>query len=438
VIAVDPTGALIFQSASLQGIAAGTPVTDSDGAHILVTHNVDALEGYLSIFSVAALQPGAPLEPIFSENYASQESGANGTVAVARPFSPIGFYHNPTAGWYDGGANNTNDVFFFAWDTPRTATAIAETDGQVFVFQFPMEYIGDGQGLGFAPMGSRTDFHTTTGPVLTNGGLSMYWTVSKATTDCYLGEAPLARTYFSRGRTGRATFDRADRPAPAYQGPRAQVTLSSDPVQPMVYGVGAAPQIWSMSYDYSNMNVATTPDLVSSRLMLTQDQQFIIYATQATVSTDGGVHMVPVSNLGQLEWTVNVTGGVYGDIALNGRGTIVYAADVLGQISAFQFGENLAATPAPTLAPTSDNTLVPTMGDDGESDVPTPAFGTVEPTPSGSGPDDGDSPAPSAPSDGTTVPPATGPSVPPPVGESSASTPMAILGMASMLLAYVL
>ena len=436
-IAVDTAGALVFQSDSLQGIAAGTPVTSSDGSHILLTHNVDALEGYLSILSA-----GTPA-PIFSENYSSPESGANGTTAVTRPFSPIGYYHNPTAGWYDGGANNTNDIFFFAWDTPKTSTSIESTDGQVFVLQFPMDYAGDGQGLAFAPMGSRTDFHAITGPVLTNGGLSMYWTVSKATTDCYLGEAPLARTYFSRGRTGRATFDRAEKPAPAYQAPRAQVTLSSDPVQPTVYGVGAAAQIWSMAFDYSNMAVATTPDLVSSRLMLTQDEQYIIYATQATVSTDGGIYMVSAGNLGTTEWTANVTGGVYGDIALNGRGTIVYAADVLGQISAYQFGENLAATPAPTLAPTIFGSPAPTGPT--ESDEPTP-FGSDPPSlvsPPG-GPEMGlptVSPAPNTPSVPTPtgdIPPGTAPSVPSPTSSANSQLAALVVGMVSMVLVFTL
>lgn len=430
-------GNLVFQSTPLPGIAAGTPVTDGSGEHILVTHNVDRLEGYLSVFLVSNLQAGTPLAPVFSEGYSSQESSVNGTMSISRPFSPIGFYHSPLAGWYDGGVNNTNDVFLFAWDTARTASSIGNADGQVFVFQFPVGYANDGQGLSFAPMGSRTDFHAITPPVLTNQGLSMYWTITRATTDCYIGELGFDRTFFSRGRTGRATFDRAERPAPAFQAPRAPVTLSSDPVQPMVYGVGANAQIWSATFNYGSTTVASTPDLISSRLMITQDDQFLIYGTRASLSPEGGaLYMVPVNNLGQARWSVEVSGGVLGDIALNGRGTIVYVGDVLGQISAYQFGENLAATEAPTFAPTPDNatpaptTAEPTisMAPTGESDYPSmvPNASPVMGPPN---------------TDGSTSAPVSDPDTPPvdePTSSASSKIVTLIFGLTSTLLAFLL
>lgn len=470
IIAVDTMGMQIFQSTPLPGIAAGTPVTNKFGDHILVTHNVDRLEGYLSVFLVSNVQAGAPLAPVFSEKYGSLESGANGTANVERPFSPIGYYHSPVGGWYDGGSDNVNDIFFFAWDTSNNASSIEETDGQVFVFQFPLNYTNDGQGLGFVPMGSRTDFHAMTAPVLTNKGLSMYWAVTKATTDCYLGTEGLDRTFFSRGRTGRATFDRAVKPFPAYQSPRASPTLSSDPVMPMVYGVGASNQIWSMDYNYATQNVAATADIISARLMITQDDQYLLYATQAVLSTEAGIYMVPTDNLGQVEWTVNITGGVYGDIALNKRGTVVYAADIIGQISAYQFGDNQMPTATPTIAPTRVSvstppgttttpgtaTVVPTasMGPtitayptSVESDVttmvPTAAIsGGATTAPGPTTTETGTTSAPTvALAPGTTRAPAAATPVLPPVLEptsSSASSVTLIFGVALSLLAFLL
>jgi hypothetical protein len=233
VIALDTSGGVIFESTALPGVGAGSPVTNFKGDHILLTHNVDRIKGYLSILFTGALVPGTPLEPVFSGTY--EPTDANGTI-IERPFSPIGSYLNPILGYYDAGLTNTNDFFMFAWDTPRTATGINDGDGQKFAVQFPSDYLNNGQGLSFFPLGDPTDFHSQTPPVLTNSGLSYYWSVTKSLQDCVVGVEGLARFQFDRNkRTNRYALSRAIKPYEAYQGSRSPPTLSSNPVQPTVY-----------------------------------------------------------------------------------------------------------------------------------------------------------------------------------------------------------
>jgi hypothetical protein len=254
---------------------------------------------------------------------------------VERPFSPIGYFHNPPEGWYDGGEGNANDVFIFAWDTPRTADSITNGDGQMFVSQFPRT--NEEGCLSFEPMGSTTDWHTTTAPVLTNQGRSMYWSVTKANVITYVGVEGLDRTKFSRVTTASVpddVLDRGTRPFPPYQVARTSPTLSSDPAEPTVYGVGPSAQLWRMNYvfDPNDITVTLTTDLVSAKVLLSKDEAYVLYATQAYSQASGGLFMVQADGL-QAMWNVDVLGGVQGDIAINAAGSVVYVANPSGERS---------------------------------------------------------------------------------------------------------
>ena len=351
VIAIDPAdGQEIFQTVQIPGVAAGTPVTDFDGSHILVTHNEDRLKGHLSIFFVGALQPGTPLEPAFTGQY--QEIDANGTI-TEKPFSPIGYFYNPAEGYYTGGEDNTNDFFMFAWDTPRTTTVIDPDEGQIFGVQFPTDYLFDGQGLGFFTLGNRTDFHSPTAPAITNFGRSWYWSVTKANQYCLVGTEGLDRNRFDRNRvTTRVPLERAQNPFPRFQAGRATPTLNSDPSEPTVFGVGAAPQLWSMDFEYSenSRNIETTTDIVSAKVLITPRDDFILYATKA-LTTPGSLYMVNTNNLNEA-WSVSAPGGVDGDMAMDKDGTMVFLANPAGELTAYQIGEDFTPSASPTIAPT--------------------------------------------------------------------------------------
>ena len=352
-IALDiDDGQEIFQSSPLPGVAAGTPVTDFVGDHILLTHNVAGETGYLSILNVRLLNPGSPLTPAFQGAFEDVEE-ADGTTVVQKPFSPIGVFHNPAEGYYEGGQDNTNDMFLFCWDTPISATRVGDTDGRLFGVQFPTNYTGDGQGLSFFPLGGRMEFQSPNAPVLTNFGRSYYWSVTKSSQYAVYGENALPRWWFDRLRfTGRVTnLDRYN--LIPYLAARASPTLSSDPAQPTVFGVGASTQLWRLPFDYNTNDqvVVDTPDLVSAKVLLTPREDTVLYGTQS-VATAGSLHMLSSNNLQEV-WTLAFPGGIEGDMALDKDGTIVYAANPAGEIFAYQFAMDSTPSEMPTAAPTN-------------------------------------------------------------------------------------
>lgn len=353
VIALDMDGAEIFQSVPLTGVVAGTPVTDYVGSHILVTHNQDRLNGYLSIFFLGNFSAGEPLGPVFSGIY--QDVLDDGTV-IQKPFSPIGYFHNPAEGYYTGGEDNRNDMFLFCWDTPRGAATVGENDGRIFAVQFPKDYAYDGNGLTFFPLGNTTDFQSPNPPVLSNAGRSYYWAVTKSSQDVVVGVEGLDRFRFDRNRrTNRVGFERAEFPFPAYAAARTPPTLSSDPNEPAVFGVGFT-QIWRMNYNYSETSriIQPTTDIVSARVLLSPQEDSLWYATQAFATT-GRLHMLSADTLEEV-WSVTINGGVDGDMVMSLGGTVLYLATPSGELFAFQVADILEApitrAPADTTTPT--------------------------------------------------------------------------------------
>jgi len=338
---MDYSGSVIFQSAQITGMVADTPVMDSDGTHVVVTHNVDGLRGLLSVFYIPANVPGQALPPLITQDYIPV-TGLNETGAQ-RPFSPVGFYHNPIAGWYDGGVTNTNDMFVWAWDTERTAESISE--GQMFVLQFPTNYVpGDGSALSLQTMGGQTDWHASTPPTLSSRGIDMHWSATGSKFNCWIGQEGLARSYFSRIRAGQFSTTRGQRPFSPRMSSRTQPTVGSD----RVFGAGANTQIWSNSLAFDDTQTQETNDLVAADLILSLDETRVIYATMESLTNDGEVVMVRANNLQQI-WTIAVPFGVLGELALSPDGTRLYFANAIGEISAYEIAENNSPTSSPTI-----------------------------------------------------------------------------------------
>merc|ERR1711935_435356 len=85
---------------------------------------------------------------------------------------------------------------------PRPSDKTIET-GLLYGFQFPRDFAGNASEISYFQMGSLVrDFQAIAPPVMTNGGLSAYWGVSKS------GFRVWNSRQFNRGRTQLAGFTR--------------------------------------------------------------------------------------------------------------------------------------------------------------------------------------------------------------------------------------
>jgi hypothetical protein len=381
VICLSPSGALLLQSVPLPGVPAGTPVTSYDGRYIYLTHNIDQLTGVFTVLDTL-------------------DAAADGTIPAAytyqnatNPFSPLGYYHKPNYGYYDGGENNTNDIFIWAFDTAKDATQVGT--GQMFAFQMPMDPAGE---MAVALLGTQfRDFQASTAPVLTKGGISMYWAVTRAQQNCWVGVNSTKRQFFNRGRTNSVSLDRGD---PAYISSRAGPTLSHSFADAnsssalAVFGPGASNQVFRLDENFTELLTANVSFVVSSRVAVSPDDAVVYYATQDSV-----VAQLNAATLEQ-NWFTNTLSPVSADIVLNKAGTVLYVADTNGVVTAYRVANGGAPTPPPTQPAASDSpSASPTDGPGAPSAVPTAEGGGGVPTPSGGAPtpSGGGGPTPSRP-----------------------------------------
>jgi hypothetical protein len=369
VICLSTDGELLFESVPLDGIPAGTPVTTSDGQYVLLTHNVNQSKGIFTVLNTQAVSNGQI--PILYE-YVNETS----------PFSPIGYYHNPAYGYYDGGEFNTNDLFIWGYDTALGSTQVGP--GQMFAFQMPMDPSGTPE---VALLGDR-DFQSSTAPVLTNSGLSMYWAVTRSEQNCWVGNNDTKREFFNRGRTNKVSFERGD---PAFISSRASPSLSHGATvasEQVVFGPGAASEIFRLNYNYTKVLFVNTSFVVSSKVAVSPDNLYIYYATQ-----DAVLAQLDAETL-ETVWTINLAGPVYADIALNEAGTVLYVSDGNGVVTAYTVASSSAPTPSPTAPGTSDFPSASPTGGGGASSVPTPERAPSAGPPSSSGGGGGGPPTP--------------------------------------------
>jgi hypothetical protein len=348
VICLSPAGELLFESVPLEGVPAGTPQTTADGMYIMLTHNIDQTTGIFSVLDVA----GASTDGTLPVAYEYRNS--------SNPFSPLGVYHRPALGYYDGGENNTNDIFIWAFDTAKDSTMVGA--GAMFGFQMP---VGAAGNYSVVLMGDR-DFQASTAPVLTNFGVSMYWAVTRAEQYCWVGNPATKREFFNRGRTNKVSLERGD---PAWISSRASPSLSfsvNATVDQVVFGPGANTEIFRLNSNFTEVLTTNSSAVVSSRVAVSPDNAVVYYANQA-----GIVAQLDADTL-ELNWQFNTLAPVQADITLNSAGTVLYVVDISGGVMAMQVASSSAPTPSPTVPGTSDfPSAVPTGGPDDSSPVPT-------------------------------------------------------------------
>jgi hypothetical protein len=358
IVGINPDGTERFVTAPIAGVAAGTPVSSADGTEIMTTHNVDGQTGSFTVFNTADTT-----NPAFT--YSSADS----------PFGAVGYFHNPVQGYFEGGEGNTNDVFMWMYNTAGSTDTVG--DGQMFAYQKPLS--SGNATLEVNLVGGTRDYQSPNPPIFTNQGLSMYWAVTAASQRCWIGDG-LARNNFDGNHAESQGFDRGD---PRYIASRAPPTLSSDPAQPVVYGPGAAAQVWRMNFDFSERTEIATTAVVSAKVVISPDEQYVYYATQ-----DGNLYQLDADDLTE-SWTQIVGDGVTptsiaGEMAQHPTGGWIYLADTVGEIRAYQVANAAPTAPVtPTFPPLPVNDtappVVPTTSP--PSTVPVEMNATVPPTP---------------------------------------------------------
>jgi hypothetical protein len=320
-------GAKIVESTSLPGEGAGTPKVTRDGSHVVVTSNLNQT-GYFSVLYLddAEADPAdpnqlLPVAPMF--RYKSSHMQFNAPT----PFSDVGFFHNPSEGWYESsnnvGLGNTNDIFVWMTDTNKkilgtTGDPVAG-EAVLYFFQFPIDYQPGSNAsstIDVAISGGNTSrpYQSNTRPILTNFGRSMFWAMTRGEVRSWVDRE------FTRGHSNMTSLGRGD---PAYISPRAPPTLSSNPVQPMVFGVGSANLVWKTDFSLGSLITVATDTTVSSRIAITPDDSFVFYGTDS-----GELYMASTTNL-SARWGVGGLGSnitftsIKGDIAVHPSGSMV-------------------------------------------------------------------------------------------------------------------
>ncbi len=333
------SGQQLWVSPSLEGLSPGTPVISADGAYVFLTYNsVGATIGHFTILD------GATGEIFFSQTYDDA------------PFAPLGIFHNPAEGYYDGGKNNRNDILVWSVQPKPSATSVAP--GATFAFQFPIGFAAGGvTNLAYTKLGNDAkEFQTIQRPVFADLGRSLYWGTTRSQFWCWVGEQGLDRYRFNRARTSLVGFTRG---TPAMQAVFAPPALSNDPINRFVFGGTAAPEFVKMSSNLTDNIAVLTGELVKSMAHVSPDDTYVYY-----LETDGTLHQASTRDLSD-NWILSLGGTTEGEFELNKDGTILYVADASGSLQAFRVGD------VPTEAPSSVPSSLPSS---------TPSFSPTETT----------------------------------------------------------
>lgn len=319
------SGEKLFESVPLPGVQAGTPVATEDGRYVLINSNVDKLQGYFSLLDTNGAVPDVAVAVTYTSNNASH------------PFSPIGYFHKPAEGYFENGLGNPNDVFIFASDLGKDS--ITAGTGQVYGFQLS----NIGSPLALLLLGGDRDFKASTAPVLSRFGRAMYWSVTRSQTQAWVANISGPAARFDRGRSATQEFTRG---SPVYIGARATPTLSSDPNEPYVYGPSASQELFRLSYDFSERVMVQTSAIMSSRVVVSPQDDYIYYVLQ-----NGNLTQARASTL-ETVWSISLNAPVESDMALSLDGTTLFVADTAGLVRAFQVATGGTA-PNGTVSPTS-------------------------------------------------------------------------------------
>jgi hypothetical protein len=355
----------LWVSDSLDGTPSGNPVISSDGSWVFLTHN--AMDGTTGYFTVL-------------------DANNTGAVFYSEPspdtaFGPPGIFHSPVEGNYDSydgsavsaGTNNVNDMLMWS-QTPKPTDANIQ-NGFMYGFQFPRDFDAtNSSSIGFWELGNfERDFQSITAPVITNQGLSAYWSVSRSAFQAWTGKE------FSRARSWAAGFTRSTEFAgqPVYATP----ALSNDGADPILFCGTASPEFVRMNADFTAQVVVPTTSLIMSKALIDSEERAVYF-----VETDGILHQVSFTDITDI-WTYPINFAVEGEIAITPKNDVVIVADTRGVITGIQVAEitgtdSPSAFPSdmPSMAPSGDGPLDTTPEAPVAAPVDTPTSPVEAPT----------------------------------------------------------
>jgi hypothetical protein len=357
VIAVSLQGTKVFETVAVPGVQAGAPQTSSDGRYLYINSNVGGNEGHFSVFDTTKATNGT-VPAMYS--YVAPPI-ANSTNSTTNPFSPLGVFHNPIEGYYDGGAGNTNDIFIWCDDTPVGQTTPGS--GNIYIFQQSM----NSTAAQVVVAGKPRSFQSPNPPTIANRGLSMFWSVVRAEERSWNGQPGLVSSYFSRTLVSKTSLNRG---TPSYVAAKASPTVYGTDAMPTLYGPGASNQVFKSDFNFTNVIVVNTSSLVSNKVLVSPDGKKIYWASQ-----DGKLVQASSSDLSQV-WSVLYTSPIFGAIAQSDDGTMIFAADSSGVLNAYQVAQTNASSapttvpliPKPTMGPGMRKSMIPSSA--GHSHAP--------------------------------------------------------------------
>ena len=329
-------------SPSLLGACSGTPVLSRDDLYVFVTHNGVST----GTFTVLNAADGSIL---FNATDESQL------------LSPPGIFFSPFPGPYPEAAGNTNDLVIFGNRPLPTADTVPD-ENSVYAFQFPIGYPNSLTELGLVTLLNETSFQATTAPLITNGGSSMFWGVSRSRVEGWIGKA------FNRDPGGGGFgYPRGSPPSLAVL---ADLAIGADTITPTIYSGNAGVGFGAISTASGEMvlswNVTTTSSVYTQAKVAPADADEVVFFIEDL----GFAYAVDVLT-GDILWRNATGGGVRGSFALNAASDTMYFATISGIVSAWQVAEFGASTSfAPVASPAVNSSLAPT---------PTNATGSTAP-----------------------------------------------------------
>lgn len=375
--ALNMDGSPFWVSKNLAGACSGTPVVSFNENYVFLTHSEDQ-SGTFTVLEAA------------DGNTFYQESDTD------LPLSPPGIFHNPIKGNYRGGEGNRNDILVWA---NKPSKESVNDNAASYAFQFPIGFTDSDNGdLGVVTLLNSTDlrWEATAPPLITDGGTSMYWGVSRSSVlawpDRSFDVSPGGNNIgFPRGK-------------PASLPVIAEIAETNSVNSPTIlFSGGAGLSFSAINFTGSGIDTIaqekwtiTTTTTVNAKAQVAPNDEVVYVIEDGTGTTDGGiVHQINAAN-GTVLWTEQVATYFPGSgFAQSPTGDVIYFAGqnvgsgkgVLRAWGVANLAPTTAApvvmTPAPVATPapvTPAPVVAPTQGVPPPTSAPMAAT-SAEPTP---------------------------------------------------------
>lgn len=350
----SPAGDLLWISGRLEGKCSGTPVISNDGKLIFLTHNSNrGRNGHFSILD------GAKGRPLFSRQ---------NTVA---PYAPPGYVWNPTQGNFEDNQNNKRDVIIWSYMPVPDADEVGP--GRTFAFQLKSDFNNNTGDFEVDVLGPEVDWQSTTAPLITAKGLSMYWSVSRSKLRAWVRSANATGDdgKFDQSRTADYDFPRGD---PAWLAGFSTPQVDNDETPKILCVGGADP-------DFACLNANTLAEewTIGTDSLIKAEARFSTKGDRVYfIEEDGTIQSYNSAAPITKHWEQQVSNNVVSNFDLSTDGGVLYYGDVAGKVGAYQLS---STTPPPVTPATREPSAAPSNAPPSSPSAPTASRQPSSPTP---------------------------------------------------------